>query len=166
MRTLSSQEERIEELTQHFKEPSFKAFIHWKGQLCSISNFYLFKSVVLPSLSPDYEFTDLVEDLKDLKLRFRLKKNLFQIIFPKIYEIVREQTKNFEIFSDNLGQIESKQLDLTQALIRTHNKIHKAFLINERIKEELRNSRERQMSMLREIGQKFENQSFMKKFLN
>ena len=166
MRTLSSQEERIEELAQHFKEPSFKAFINWKGQLCSISNFYLMKSVVLPSLSPEYEITDFVEDLKDLKLRFRLKKNLFQIIFPKIHEIVREQTKSFEVFSDKLGQIESKQLDLTQALVRTQNKIQRAILIYERIKEELRNSRERQVSMLRESGHKFESEGFVKKTLN
>ena len=166
MRIISSQEERIEELTQHFKEPSFKAFVHWKGELCSISDFSLFKSLVLPCFAPDYNFSDLIEDLKDLKLRFRLKNNRFQIIFPKKFEIVREQSKNFLIFSDKLGQIESKQIDLTQALARTHEKIQKAILINERIREELRNSKERQEGMLRELGEKLENQSLMKRFMN
>jgi hypothetical protein len=155
MRQLSNPEEKIEELYKHLKEPSFKSFIIWKGELCTIKNFSLFKSIVLASLDPDYKFQDLLQDLRSFKLRFRARESFFQIIFPSNFQNLREQSRSIRNLFDKLDQIEGKQFDLLEAVGRANEKLRRAAVINLKIKEELRKSREKQIQMLEEIGISF-----------
>jgi hypothetical protein len=149
MNTRETRRSRLTAIVDHIKDRSFKAFIAWKGETCTVNDLELFESIVISTLMPDATLSTFFAVLNELRIRHSFpSETVLQIFFP-----ARPKQKLVQPISTNpilrhIDEIEIRQERLYHAIVRVKEKMERAIKINRQIKIEFRKSEEFQLKFL------------------
>ena len=132
----------IMSIKRHLKERSFKAFIMWRGRVCTIRDLDIFQSIVLTTLTPKYSLDELIEVLKRHSLCIIFSEHSLIVKFPLTHpkKVSHHSCEENSPFKD-IDLIEAKQKNILSCILSTQERLARAMEINLLLKVELARSK-------------------------